>query len=452
MSETGTTRSTEFQIRELSISSSKTQRHDISGIYQELNLYENMFTPCMSGNVLISDSVDFLNKLKMDGDETINIYLEKKAITSPRGPLEFKKQYAIYGISDVKKINETTKEYILYFVNADFWKSERTKVSQSYKGLYSEFVKKILTEKLKVPDSSPSNGLSGIGSFYPSIGQQEIVIPNMTPFQAIEWMTQRAAPNNKHKKYPEYVFYENQFGYWFMPLGELMKLDHIFEINFSPKNIIEGKESLEFLGAREFRFITTLHGIENTMNGVYGGRFIGYDPLIRKKKSYLIDFQKMFDEMDHANKYPLLPVDREKQEILKSPDSRIVTHPFMEDRKDHPEINAKDSASRNVLIQTQDFVFQRKMILHNLMQRRIELTLPGNFGLAVGYMLKLNVPKYKFITKESTDNLDEYLTGKYIITGVRHIIRQTLHETMVEVATDSTNKQGAVSAENDWWA
>ena len=42
---------------------------------------------------------------------------------------------------------------------------------------------------------------------------------------------------------------------------------------------------------------------------------------------------------------------------------------------------------------------------------------------------------------DNGDKVDETLSGKYIITGVRHIIRFDKHETVIEVATDSTKKK-----------
>jgi hypothetical protein len=72
------------------------------------------------------------------------------------------------------------------------------------------------------------------------------------------------------------------------------------------------------------------------------------------------------------------------------------------------------------------------------MQKRVELTMPGNFGFTCGTVITLDVPKFSI--KEDTKNTDDTLSGKYIILGVRHILRNNIHETILEVATDSTSK------------
>lgn len=430
--------STDFRIRYFAVEvKEKAAAYDLSNVYQELNLHDNMFSPCMSGSVLITDSLGILEELALDGDEVVAIYLDKGTDNSDDTILQYKKRFVIYKISNVQKINSTTKSYIIHFVSPEFWKSMRTKINQTYRGLYSEFVKEILTKKLEVIDSTPFDGKSGIASILPSDGQQEIIIPNMTPFEAIDWMTHRAVPTQK--KYPDYVFYETQFGYNFMSLSELYKTGVLFDINFSPKNITSSIDA-EFLGVRDFKIKATFNGVKNTMAGVYGGKFIGFDPLTRRRVERVIKFSDLYNNLDHANKYPILPLNKNQQDILNSPNSRVVTYPFMESRRQSPEINSKNPQSLNTLMNTHDFAFQRKSIIYNLFQRRMEFILPGNFALASGYMLKLNFPRFKYTTKETTGNLDENLTGKYIITGTRHIIKYGIHETMVEVATDSTDK------------
>ena len=54
-----------------------------------------------------------------------------------------------------------------------------------------------------------------------------------------------------------------------------------------------------------------------------------------------------------------------------------------------------------------------------------------------GYAVQFNMPNRN---QETNVNGDESLSGKYVITGVRHIIRFDKHETILEVATDSTNQ------------
>jgi hypothetical protein len=67
------------------------------------------------------------------------------------------------------------------------------------------------------------------------------------------------------------------------------------------------------------------------------------------------------------------------------------------------------------------------------------MTLPGNFGVSSGFNLFLKMPN-----RAADDGLEDYdptLYGKYLIIGTRHMIKYDKHETIVEVVTDSSNKQ-----------
>jgi hypothetical protein len=65
--------------------------------------------------------------------------------------------------------------------------------------------------------------------------------------------------------------------------------------------------------------------------------------------------------------------------------------------------------------------------------------MPGNFGLYSGSCVQLNIPHRYNIDTKNMESGDKSLSGKYIIIGVRHLIRYDKHETILEVATDSTN-------------
>ncbi len=50
---------------------------DVRAIYQELNIFDSMFMPCMRGNILILDSVGMAEKLFLDGSEYLKIEISK---------------------------------------------------------------------------------------------------------------------------------------------------------------------------------------------------------------------------------------------------------------------------------------------------------------------------------------------------------------------------------------
>ena len=100
--------STQFKIRQLEIVS-KVGTIDVSGIFDELNIYDSIMMPCMSGNIVIRDALGLSSQLYFDGSEYININIGKE---DEEDVTSFKKTFRIYRQSDRRiDLFKTTKGY-----------------------------------------------------------------------------------------------------------------------------------------------------------------------------------------------------------------------------------------------------------------------------------------------------------------------------------------------------
>lgn len=420
---------TQFIIQELVLELSDGKRMDIQNIVDETNLFDNLFTPCVSGNILVSDAVGLSEKLKLQGSEKIKIKIQK---AQDEQALTFEKLFVVYKLSNRKNLNLSSQSYILHFVSEEFILSEQKKISQNYLGDYSSIVKKILTDYLKVPDASPVAGQGGIGIFYPSAGSQDIVIPNLSPFDAINFVSKRAIAVGYNK--PDFVFYETIAGYNFVPLKFLMEEQQAaFDINFKPKNLNGDNTEQEFYGARDLKILSQFSVLDNIRSGSYAGKFIGFDTLTKTFK--ITKVKTVYEDAPEGYAPNLADAyNKEKKKYEDMTDSRIVSYPFSLPRSTVGFIKDNDPSAINFMDNTEEYIFQRKAIFSNLMQRRLQLAMPGNFGLFSGRMVNLSVPKYAIADKNNT--VDRNLSGNYLITGVRHVIRFDKHETFIEISTD----------------
>jgi len=164
-------KSTQFTIGELVIVT-KAGKIDISKIYEEINIFDSMFSPVMSGNILIRDSIGLSGKLFFDGSESILIEIMKDKNSEVAA---FKKAFRIYKQSERSNENQNSELFVLSFVSDELIYSDQQRINQSYENVYSEIVKKILSDYLKVPQ----NNLGG--AYDDSVGLRKIVIPNLRP-------------------------------------------------------------------------------------------------------------------------------------------------------------------------------------------------------------------------------------------------------------------------------
>ena len=266
------------------------------------------------------------------------------------------------------------------------------KVSQNYVGKYSDIAATILEDELKVPASAPRNGLGGMGTIYPSNGPQNVIIPTLTPFDAINWVTKRTVSTYSNDGgNPDYVFFETaQEGYSFAPLRYFMDRTSGFSINFNPKNLSDNLAQ-EFTGARDMKVLSNFSLMDTVKDGVYAGKFVGFDTLT---KTFKITSVKTVFEKDNKQNNLADGLNKEKKKYSDMDDSRVVIYPFATPRLTDSYIQENSAEEVNFADNTQDYIFQRKAIFSNLMQRRLQLMMPGNFALFSGSTVDVTVPKY----------------------------------------------------------
>jgi hypothetical protein len=419
--------STQFKIKDLTLIT-KLGNVNITGVYQEINIYESMFMPSIRGDILIQDAIGLSSKLLLDGSEYLSMEISKD---DESGSTTFKKTFRIYKQSNREDMNQNSEIYILYFASEELIFSEQKKINQSFNGTYTDIVNVILKKYLAVPNQK-------IGIIEQSKGLHTVIVPGLSPFDAMNWLSKKAINS---ESLPNFLFFENKYGYNFVSLTKLIEQQPIMNINFEPKNI-SGSEGREFYGAREARIVNSMDLIENIKNGVYSGKFIGIDPLTRQANFNNIDFTQTYGKTKvHLNKYPNFTAasNRENKDAAHMYDSKVSLYVFGSTRENTPWVAKKDPRTATIIDDTHAYVFQRAPIFTNLLQTTIHLNLPGNFGITSGSIINLKMP-VKSIKPEAGEALDKTLTGKYIITATRHVIKNDRHETVIEVATDSTNR------------
>jgi hypothetical protein len=407
--------SLQFKVERLELVINSKQRFSIDGLFSELNLYDNLFTPCVSGNILITDTLALVDQLKLNGDEKIYIKISKDGSEN----FSYEREFAIYSLTNKTNINMTSTAYVLNFVSKEFITSLQKKVNQNYIGSFTDIVYKLLTDTnyLGVTEEPPQNGESGVGVFQQSEGLQDLIFPTLTPFDAINFATQKAFAQNS----PDFLFFETpKTGYNFISLSSLLQQQTVFEINFKPKNLSNTPqaEQEEFLGARDLKVLSQFSVLDSVQDGVYAGRFVGFDTLTKTTKITTIVSNKNLSD-DNNKGYNEMT------------NSRVVSYPFALPRTSVEYIKENNPEAYSIIDRSENYVYQRKAIFTNLMQQRLQLVMPGNFELFSSRNIYLKVPK--FSTQLGQDALDRSLSGKYIITGTRHIIKPNRHETVIEV-------------------
>lgn len=415
---------------------------DIGAVMEELNIFDNLFLPCMSGSVVIRDALGIINRLKFDGDEYIDIEIEKETGSRIFNKFKFKKTFRIEKISNRTNTNSRSEIYALHFVAKELLISEKSKVQNIFRQTtYSAMAETVMKQHLGLKKQKPD-----IDYIHDSIKNFDIAVPSLTPFETLDWLARRALFKETLK--PDFVFYQTQYGYSFASLSALMKpkpQTSIFTINTTAKDV-ENTLGNEILGSRDLVILSYGEIKDAIQQGIYGGTFIGFDTLCRVWQEKTHTFNSLYKPTlpHHLNAHPNVPMNSQVPEGSVNgafSKSRLVAYPYELPRQTNPWILAKDPRRATVKDNQEEYVFQRRHIFGHLAQKRLQLTMAGNFGLYSGEQVEIEIPKFsQFIKSGSSSILDPYLSGRYLISGVRHVLKYDRHETLIEVCSDS-NKE-----------
>jgi hypothetical protein len=243
---------------------------DLTGVMVELNIFDSILMPTMSGTILINDSVGLTKRLVFDGSEYLEVDISKGG---EGGGTQFSKTFRIYKQSARTNLNQNTEAYILHFASEELVYSMQKKVQQSYTGTYGEIAKSVLYDHLKI-----SSGRIGI--LEDTKGIHKTVIPTLSPIDTMNWLSKRAiGPKN----IADYIFFENRDGFNFVSLSTLFSYGVLFNINFSTKNL---KDTIadEFLGVRDFKYSVQFDILDNIQNCFFASNYIVYEILTRQKE------------------------------------------------------------------------------------------------------------------------------------------------------------------------
>lgn len=423
-------KSTQFTINELHIVTKTGETIDIKSVYEELSIFDSLFTPVMSGNILIKDSIGLSGILLFDGTEMLLIDISKDANSDVAN---FRKAFRIYKQSSRKAQGLNNEMYVLHFAADEILFSDQQKVNQSYEGTYSSVVGKILTNYLKVPENQLG------GRYEDSVGIRRITIPNLRPLEAIEWCAKRAVDKNQS---PNFMFFQNMVGFNFVSLSTLLSENDILDVKIEPKNQSKSNPLSEMSSARAFEVIAQADSIERIRSGVNSGQFIGFDPITKTTSKKQINFDSVYNSLKHANDNPNLSIElnRAGQDVRQSFDSKKTVNVFSAAQQLSGYIKEKEPAVLSTLDNIENYLFQRKAIIDLLLSKRIKVAMPGNFQLSSGFNVNVTAPTLGKKEKGG-DNLDPSMNGKYLIVASRQIIGYDKHETILEVATTSTNNE-----------
>lgn len=157
---------------------------DITGLTQELNVYENINMPFLTGRIAIFDDHELFSKANLNGTERITFTFKQFEMGySSNTGLSISKTFIISSI-DSEKNNDNTALLICQLIETHGYVDGLTNFSKSYTGTGEEIIQKILKDKLQ-KTLYPINFKTSAQPFF------RYIVPFMSPLQAASMITKK---------------------------------------------------------------------------------------------------------------------------------------------------------------------------------------------------------------------------------------------------------------------
>ena len=392
----------------------------------ELDLYEDLFSPAMTGTLLITDSIGMSSVLPIIGGEVIQIAYNTPSI----GDYGFiRKKFRVYKL-DSKIVVDSKSVYVLHLISDFAYKDNMVRISKKVSGNAITIIKDILQKDLKVnfeqlpiyyPETEPArNSLS-------------FIAPNWSPITVINRIASLCTDPDTYVTDGElagYLFFESTMGLNFYSLSDLTAIsetdakiaaENLYFYDRNP-NRTKGMRDykLEMQQILDLRVDAQFDMITRMVTGLYKNQVIEFD-IIKKTANLLSPFDYMLSlpqKMYKLNEFPISPTGSDFG------DGKLTPHVTY--NKAISEIDVSINPVKN------------RIALSLLNSVNIEVTVWGRTDLSAGDQITLSMPSSSSPDKDNPDKpVDKLISGNYVITAIQHRINSGEHKMIMRISTDS---------------
>ncbi len=401
---------------------------------RELNIYQSIDSPYMSGNIMISDAEGVAEILPFLGQERLIFMLQTP---SQEGTVDFNEYNAIiYNVETRFHSSVREQSLVLNWTTLDHYKNIRTKISASFDGMISEMVEDILTNPSYLGTNKPIyiDATKNIRKF---------VIPNLNPFQAIELLRTEAV--SAEEQSPHFLFYENPYGFHFRSLDSLigshktLSVGHKRTYKFEPPQENE-PPSDSATTILHWEVEDNTNNFLSTKLGMHGSTLYYHDIFNKNIQKFVFDYTKdSFSKRNSTNQenkdsgtvVSQAKIDTEKT-ITEFPNSKIFVHPTASENlhTEGTDNNAEEWLQESISRELEREYFTLKIETY------------GNTDIVAGDMINVIIPSNKPLAPTGgKDTMDPILSGRYLITSLHHKITPTEqnHSMVMTIMKDSVS-------------
>jgi hypothetical protein len=388
---------------------------DVTAQVIAIQIFEDIFSPFMSGSLILRESLDLLNIFPFAGEEQLELEVSTPSLENGN----IKGKFYIYKMTDRELLGEKSVVYQLHFISQEAIIDINKKVSRVFGDKPNTIVDYLLTDDI--------NGLQTKKTikYEPSNNYIKFISNFWSPTKAIQYATNLSVNLNNS---PSYVFFENRDGFNFVSLETLYAGNVYQEFTYDKytrdkrkdgsdvKNIGEDYKRIDSVSVP-----VVVDYIDRIRNGMMSSKLISYDIT---KKQYNVKPYNMFDNFagsKHLNEFNVV-----SDKAIFRTNSMVM---------DYPRANSTFSGFGDATNYRNEQ--KRISLLKSAEANKIQIVVPGRCDYTAGQKVNVKLYKVEPLGEKDSDMLDKMLSGNYLIAAVNHYINRERHECNMELIKDS---------------
>lgn len=425
----------EFIIRKIEIEKQELNASFIiNSVINEVNIYEHVDKPYLTAQIVFADTSRILETAEISGTELVTIEIS----TSLDGnEFSITKKFIITEVLRTIKTNDNTELDSIALIEDIGYYSRMIRVQKAYSGSPGSIISSIISENL---------GRSVLMAGSENVdGSIKVVVPNMTPIGAANWIKDRASTTSGLPYFLFSTICDDNL--------RLMDLETI--LNATPLNnntyaytfsqaIGSGFETLDprqYYAIRDFKYSNLEDQLMMARKGLTGSTYTFLDTIKNKPYTARINAQEIFSSIPYppAQQRPIY------DGVTQFPGGPMHDYDTSEITQITPTLTFEDGSLNYYEasgVSSHMFKAKTKSLRHFLHKSSIDISVPGrNFlqngvNKSIGNLINIafNANIADTSRSDPNTNLDKKKSGTYMIYATRHVFQENVYNSVISCA------------------
>jgi hypothetical protein len=413
---------------------------DISSSVVAIDVYESIFANTISAKLTICETFGYAEYFPLTGAEYVILEF---SISFQNEERIFRRTFRVSRLIDQSYVKNEQRLFTLELVTSEFFSSISSRMTKRYRNTTClGAVRDIMKNYMNIKDKRIKDA-----SFENTAGNIDIVIPNYTPFQAINFFSLLAQTDTTPAE-SNFVFYETLEGFSFTSIRKLIadgkaqyaqdatksrndpsRVVPMFRVN---ANQMTGQPKIADSAA--YNSIIKLYqdevfdSIKDIASGMLRTKMLRLDFFARKWNEEDSRYTETFKKTTHLDQYPVYPenfdqsVSRNTKLFIVPTNTSIANSTYVEQSG---EVITPQKMYESIVLRNR----QMKEIQH----LRTVFEVPGQPQLRAGKVVWIDYPSSRELQGEGdqsrtigniAQSSTPYHSGLHLLTHVRHCLRQ----------------------------